>query len=279
MYMFFFKKNKKFRIVALITCRNESHYLDKCLQNLFEQGIETCIIDNESEDNSVKIAESFKDKGVFRIENWPYPGFFDWSSLLQYKEQLVSEIDADWFIHMDVDEIREAPAPYSNLKEAIIDVDKKGFTAINFDEFVFLPTSFDENFEGLDYYKEMKYYYFFEPRPLRQIKAFKKMNNSVDIASSGGHRINFEGIKVYPDNFILRHYIVLSKEHAINKYCNQRIYSSDEVTKKGWHGIRATFSPDKLCFPNKNLLKNIDNGIWDKSDKWIRHTFLLGENA
>lgn len=267
------KKKKEFRVVALLTCRNESLYLSRCLNHLCKQGIETCLIDNESTDTSVNIAKKFSKKGVFRIETQTYPGYFDLVAQLQLKEKLAKEIDADWFIHYDADEIREAPAPYKTLREGIEAADKKGYNAINFDEFVFLPTSENESFEGKDYVKEMKYYYFFEPSPVRHIKAFKKTKQVIDIANSGGHRIKFEGINIYPESFILRHYVVLSKRHAIDKYCRQRIYSKDEI-ERGWHGARATFSPEKLEFPDKGQLKILTNNKWDKNDPWIKHTFL-----
>lgn len=276
--MLLLNKIKRIRIVALLTCRNESLYLERCLQHLYEQGIETCLIDNESTDNSLEIAKKFRKKGVFRIEKQPYNGYFDLVEQLQLKQKLVQEIDADWFIHHDADEIREAPIPFKTLREGIIDADIKGYNAINFDEFVFLPTTADENFEGLDYYKEMIYYYFFELGPNRRVNAFKKPNVSFDIVSSGGHYVEFEGLNIYPENFILRHYIMLSKKHAINKFCKERIYSTSEIKDRGWHGSRATFTAEKLCLPNKENLKNIKSGRWDKSDIWKRHTFLEGGN-
>lgn len=52
---------RKFRIVALLAIRNEALYLEKCLDHLYQQGIEVCIIDNGSTDNSLEIAKSFKD--------------------------------------------------------------------------------------------------------------------------------------------------------------------------------------------------------------------------
>jgi len=270
----FKKRKKKLRIVALLTCRNESLYLARCLQHLYEQGIETCVIDNESEDNTVDIARSFLNKGVFRIETQPYLGYFSMAVLLELKQKLADEIDADWFIHHDADEIREAPAPFKTLYDGIFAADQEGYNAINFDEFVFLPTTNEDAFEGTDYVKKMNYYYFFEPYPNRQIKAWKKIGVKVDLVSSGGHILNFEGRKIFPRNFILRHYICLSKEHVIWKYYSSRVFSKQEVEERGWHGKRATFTPDKLNFPNKELLKIVGDGVWDKSDPWKEHTFM-----
>lgn len=261
------KKKRKFRVVALLTCRNESLYLARCLQHLYEQGIETCVIDNESEDDTIAIAKRFKNKGVFRIETQPFEGYFDLVAQLELKQKLAKEIDADWFIHHDTDEIREAPAEFKTLRDGIIAADRQGYNAINFDEFVFLPTSNEESFEGIDFVKEMQYYYFFEPFPARQIKAWKNLGLKIDIVSSGGHMTKFEGQKIYPENFILRHYICLSKEQAIQKYYTSRIFSEKEINERGWHGSRVTFTPNKLIFPKKDLLKLLVSRSWDKSDR------------
>src|ERR1700674_1338054 len=124
------------RIVALLALRNEAVYLPACLGHLAAEGIETCIIDNGSSDRSRDIAESYRDRGVFKIVEYPYPGFYDWAGLLKLKEQLAATIEADWFIHHDADEIREAPRPWRTLAEGIRAVDRAGWNAINFDEFV-----------------------------------------------------------------------------------------------------------------------------------------------
>jgi glycosyltransferase involved in cell wall biosynthesis len=264
------------RIVALIAVRNEALYLERCLAHLYVQGVETCLIDNESTDDTVAIAEQFLQRGVFRIETYAYPGFFDFSGLLRRKAVLASEINADWFIYHDADEIREPPVPYKNLREAIIAVDRQGYTAINFDEFVFVPTSDSDSFEGTDYTKTMRHYYFFEPVPVRQVKAWKNTGQSVELLSSGGHRVSFDGRRIYPVNFIMRHYIVLSRAHAIQKYGSERMYSPHEV-KNGWHRERARFDPARLYFTPASSLKCVDDGPWDKSDPWVEHKFLSGE--
>ena len=104
-----------FNVVALLTIRNEALYLEKCLEHLYQQGINTCVIDNNSTDNSLDIAKSFINRGVVQIETLPFEGYFDLIKQLEIKEKLASEINANWFIHHDADEIREAPKTFANL--------------------------------------------------------------------------------------------------------------------------------------------------------------------
>ncbi|MCT7964986.1 sulfotransferase [Laspinema sp. D1] len=119
----------------------------------------------------------------------------------------------------------------------------------------------------------MRYYYFFEPHPLRRLNAWNKTAN-IDMHSSGGHRVEFAGQKIFPVSFILRHYIVLSKTHAIAKYAS-RIHSQSDL-QKGWMSDRAFFSPQILNFLAKARLKKLNDrgNMWDKSDPWIYHEFL-----
>lgn len=183
---------------------------------------------NDSVDGTREITEAFLGAGVFRIERLPYEGVFDLTAQLLSQQKLAAEIDAAWFIRQDADEILEPPPAFSTLHAAISAVDADGYNAINFDEFVFTPSA-NESFEGRDYVAEMTRYYFYEPWAPRLIRAWKRTTTAIALAESGGHSADFGGRRLYPSNFVLRHYIVLSAEHAIEKYTSERIYSEHEV--------------------------------------------------
>lgn len=263
------------RIVALLAVRNEAVYLDACLGHLAVQGVETCLIDNGSSDESRAIAESYRDRGVFRIVEYPYAGFYDWTGLLKLKEQLATTIEADWFIHHDADEIREAPRPWRTLSEGIEAMDQAGWNAINFDEFVFVPTHERQNYEAVDFVDAMQHYYFFEPTAHHRVNAWKKRAEPVDLVSAGGHQVLFPDQRLAPTSFVLRHYIFLSVEHCIRKYTKQRTYSKREVDELRWHGWRARLGPTNVQLPKAEEMKRVESGLWDKSDPRRSHCFLL----
>jgi lipopolysaccharide transport system ATP-binding protein len=265
------KRSRDLKIVALLAIRNEEVYLARCLDHLHQQGIETCIIDNKSTDRSLEIAESYINRGVIRIEHQPYDGYFDLTAQLEMKEKLAREINADWFIHHDADEIREAPAPYKTLKEGIEAVDSAGYNAINFDEFVFIPTSEDENYEKTDYFESMRHYYFYEPAQIRRVNAWKKTESGINIADSGGHICKSKESRIFPKNFILRHYIGLSKVHLEKKY-SCRKYAADEVMNKKWHQARNSWGGKKLQLPKRSELKLL-SGTLDKNEPSKTHIF------
>lgn len=262
------------RVVALLAIRNEERYLARCLEHLHQQGVETCLIDNDSTDGSLDIARRFLDRGVFRIERLPYKGHFDLVEQLRLKEALAAEIDADWFIHLDADEILEAPRAGVTLREAFEEVDRLGYNVVNFDEFVFVPAEGDPSSEGTDYVDTMRRYYFFSPSQQRLQRAWKKASGSLDLVEYAGHHVNFENKSIYPENFVLRHYIVLSQTHLERKYGLERKYSMQEVTERKWHGKRACFDPARARLPSPEALKVLGNGGWDRSDPHSEHLFF-----
>ncbi|MGE0449782.1 MAG: glycosyltransferase [Vicinamibacterales bacterium] len=260
------------RVVALLTVRNEGPVLARCLRHLADEGVETCLVDHGSDDDTRRIAEAFRGDGVFRIEEQAYTGIFSLGDQLRKKEQLAAEIDADWFLHLDADEIRQAPWPQVTLRDAIASVDCQGWNAIDFDEFVFVPTADDDAFEGRDYVAGMRWYYYFEPAsPDRhRINAWKKQTGPVDLHTHAGHQVIFPGRKVCPQSFIMRHYIVLGRAHALAKYGARR-FAPDERERQ-WHSDRVRFDAAAVQWPSTSRLKSIGAGAaFDRSDPWTRH--------
>ena len=260
-------------LTAIIAVRNEALYLDRCCEHLHAEGVRFAIIDNESSDETRMIAESYRGRGLQCIVSHPYPGYYDWTGLLACKEQLSRELDGDWFMHLDADEIPEAPQrPYA-LLDYLSKVDTAGYTAVNFDEFVFLPTSKNEQHEGNDYVQSMTQYYFFEPNPERLIRAWRRTND-IDLVSRGGHNAVFGSRRIFPENFALRHYIALSADHLERKYLQNRVYSTAEVAR-GWHAMRSRITKETLCLPSVDDLFDIRTDLgWNRSKPFKHHLFV-----
>ena len=263
----------KVRLTAIIAVRNEALYLRRCCEHLERHGIQFAIIDNDSTDDTRVIAESFSGRGLACVVSHPYPGYYDWTGLLTRKEQLARELDGDWFMHLDADEIPEPPRRHDSWLERIAAVDGEGYTAINFDEFVFAPITEDERHEGRDYVEEMHYSYFFEPRPQRLIRAWRRTAH-VDLAGSAGHTVQLDDRRVYPVNCVLRHYIALSMDHLRRKYLRERVYSPDELAK-GWHAMRSRLSLETIRTPPREELFDVrTDQDWTRSRPQQRHLFV-----
>jgi hypothetical protein len=256
------------RIVAILTVRNAELYLERCIHSLHSNGVEVCIVDNGSTDFTLSIATSLIGKGVFRIEHLAYNGYFDLTSQLRMKEDLASDIDADWIIHHDVDEIMESPAPWISLKEAITEVDAMGYNAINFDEFVFVPIE-GEDFRYLDYVEKMEKYYFFSPSEERLVRAWKRSKFQTNIVQSGGHSTSFVSRRIFSTNFRLRHYIGLSIGHLKSQYLG-RVFSGNELIR-GWHRNRVATTLGFIVPPPKELLHDLTLEGWRTDAPQTKH--------
>ena len=259
------------KVVAILAVRNSQDYMLKCLSHLVEQGVEVFVIDNQSTDDTAEIARAFHGRGVIEILDYPYPGFYDWTGLLRKKEEIAASVDADWFIHHDSDEIREAPKQWGTLREGIEAIDAFGYNAINFDEFVFVPNSAGDDFSQCDFVKEMRHYFYFHPSPVHRVNAWKNTGRNVDLVTRAGHEVRFEGRRIYPENFILRHYICLSHAHANHKYCDDHVYSEQEL-ERGWHRNRFEAAKTGIDLPASDELKIIsESGEFDRSNPYKDH--------
>lgn len=263
----------RLKLTALIAARNEAFYIGRCCEHLAREGISFLIIDNESTDATREIASSFRGRGLVDIVTYPYSGFFDWTGLLRLKAHFAREMDSDWFLHLDADEIPEAPRRGERFLDALHEIHATGATLIDFDEFVFAPTTYVESHEGGDYVATMHRYFYHERLQVPLFRAWRKASD-VDLALSGGHSPNFEGRVIAPKKFVLRHYIALSMEHLVAKYRLQRVYAEAEVAG-GWHGWRAELDRSHLKLPPERDLHDVrTDGGWNRSTPVHKYAFL-----
>jgi Glycosyl transferase family 2 len=261
------------RVVALIAAYNERRFITACLEHLNRHGIEAYLIDNCSTDETVRLAEPWLARNLIGIEPFPRGegDVYDWRGLLRRKEELARLLEADWFMHSDPDELRLPPLGGTTLLQALEAVDREGFNAVDFAEFTFVPTREHPDHDHPRFEATMRAYYVFQtPRPHHQLKAWKA-SPRVALAS-GGHRVEFPGRRVYPRQFRVKHYLLLSVPHAIEKYA-ERLYDPDEVAS-GWHGWRARVTPESIQLPSESelLISESDDDL-DPSQPALPHFF------
>jgi glycosyltransferase involved in cell wall biosynthesis len=247
------------RVLAILATHNERRFIAGCLDHLSGQGVDVYLIDNGSTDETVAIAERFLGRGLAGIEHFPRAGIFEWQSLLRRKEELSAELDADWFVHVDADEIRLPPRSGQTLREKIAEVDSEGWNAIDFMEFTFIPTRENQDNDHAHFRRTMRHYYPFAPFTPHRLTAWKRQPAQVELAWSAGHLVRFPGLRVYPEQFRMRHYLFLSVGHFLEKY-GQRVFSGKEL-ELGWHGWRADFDAFKIALPSQDEMR-----IWTSDD-------------
>lgn len=257
------------RVVALLATYNERRFIGHCLKHLHEHGVDTYLIDNDSTDGTVQIAERHRGRGLVGIESFPRGELYGWHALLERKEQLARELDADWLIHLDADEVRLPPPGERTLAEALARADREGYNAVNFIEYTFIPTREEPDHDHLDFARTLRTYYPFAPAFPHQLKAWRKADDA-EIAWSGGHKVRFAGLRMHPTSFPMRHYLFLSPAHAVEKYVERR-YDPREVDS-GWHGWRARLTPDDIRLPSASELRvsRSDTDL-DASRPRVRH--------
>jgi hypothetical protein len=258
------------RVVALIASHDEERFIGGCIEHLHGQGVDTYLIDDGSTDRTVEIAERYWGRGLIGLERRSWDGVYRLRRLLERKEELTASLDADWFLHHDPDEIRLSPHPDITMADALAEVDRQGFNAVNFMEFTFVPTRESPNHDHPWFRETMRWYYPFSRGYAHQVKAWKRQPQPVRLAESGGHVLDFPGLAICPVSFPMKHYQFLSREHAVRKYV-QRVYDP-EALAMGWHGGRATLRLEDVALPGRSdLRESVDRHHLDPSDPWRIH--------
>ena len=161
------------KIVAILASYNEQRFIGACLDHYLQQGIHVYLLDNDSTDNTLEIAKQYLGRNLIGIERIPRNGLYQWQKILMRKEELADEIEADWLMHADPDEIRGAPNSRQTLAEAIAEIDKKGYNAVNFMEYTFLPVRESNDHDNAEFQKTMRWYYPFAQRHPHRLNAWK----------------------------------------------------------------------------------------------------------
>jgi glycosyltransferase involved in cell wall biosynthesis len=236
-----------FRVSAIITAYNESDVLLPVIDHLNRQGVEVYVIDNWSTDDTYGQVRERLNQGVIGLERFPAQKpakhTFDLRQILMREDAVARQLDADWVMHHDADEIRESPWPGVTLRNAIYFLDRCGYNSVNHTMIDFFPSGNDfqpgDNPTGkIPYFEFGKY-----PGYFVRINAWKNSGESLpSLWGSGGHHVVFEGQRVYPYKFLLRHYPFRSRAQTVRKIrVRQQGSSWLERTLFGWHHMYDRF--------------------------------------
>jgi len=214
-----------FKVVALLSAYNEEDIVEHSIRYLLSQGIHVYVMDNWSLDSTWEKLHPLASHPLFvGYERFPLDGpdpTFNWLKILRRKRELSRSLDADWFMHYDVDEIRSSPWPQLTLMEAIRYVDGMGYNAIDHTVLEFQPIDNDFNGE-IDFGSYFNYFEFGKRVDhFQQIKAWKNTGQAV-LLDMGGHDASFEARKVCPYKFLMKHYSIRSQIHGEQKVFRDR---------------------------------------------------------
>jgi hypothetical protein len=249
------------KVCAIISTYNEEDVIQQVCEYLLGQNIHVHLIDNWSTDATPSVIRKLSNKyKEITFEVYPDVDSKDYLlyDILTHKIQYAKSNDYDWYIHYDADEIRESCFDNKSLTDSLGYIDSLGFNAIDHTVLDFRPIN--NNFDNNDQSFENTFKYFdFGRRPghFAQIKAWKNIPDiTYDLSTTAGHSIYFEGRKVYPYKFLLKHYPLRSTQHMKKKIFKDRLPRFKKGKKeKGWHT-----QYDKYI-DNENEIK-----LWEKED-------------
>jgi glycosyltransferase involved in cell wall biosynthesis len=258
------------RVIAVVATYNERRFIGGFIEHCVRQGVGVYVIDNESTDDTVEIARRYDGRGLVGLESLPRAGVFDLGAQLRRKAEVCAELEADWFIHADADERRLPRRSDTTLAAALAECDAGGYNAVNFIEYVFVPTLEAPDHDHDDFERTMRSYYPHVPVLPHRLNAWRRQDQLVDLAASGGHRVWFEELRPAPWSLPMRHYLFLSREHAVEKYIG-RGYDAEEL-RRGWHQARSELRPEEVALQPEEELRWYDgDDALDSSDPWTSH--------
>ena len=232
-------RRASFDVLAIVTTFNEADVIEQLLQRLTSGHVRVHVIDNWSSDATPDILSDFAARSSVTWERFPASGdtgHFELERLLRRVEEVAADSGADWVIHHDADEIRESPWPGVSLVDALWAVEQWGYNCIDHTVFNFRPV--DNSWSpGDDLASSFPWCQFGDtPADFLQIKWWKPQATRLTMASNAGHQVDFEGRRVFPYKFLLRHYSIRSQEHGERKILRERQPRwSPEERAKGWH--------------------------------------------
>ncbi|HEX5069597.1 MAG TPA: glycosyltransferase family 2 protein [Vicinamibacterales bacterium] len=260
-------------VVAILAAYNEEDVIEEVVQALIDEGVGVYFIDNASTDRTLALVKRFEGKGVIGVESFRVSEgdhVFAWEKILARKEALAHQIEADWFIHHDADEFRESPWAGETLRDAITRVGAAGYNAIDFEVLDFRPTTADPA-EARSVRHRLQYYEPARSFDRLQIKCWKKSNEPVVLTRSGGHNVEFEGRRVFPIRFLLRHYSIRSQAHGERKVFQERLPAYDAAERAGgWHVQYDNLSEGASFVRDPATLRRYDPGAV-RLDLFVRH--------
>jgi hypothetical protein len=252
----------------------------RCLRDFIAGGIDVVLIDHGSTDDTVAKAGMYLDNGLLAIETLPWNGVFSLTEQLVCKAAIAARSRHDWIIHADADERFEPLAGNASLRHSLGSVDRAGYNAVNFREFVFAPLG-DEDFAFDGYEDAMRTYYYFDPTPgsAHFMRAWKRELAGL-LPAYGGHRLSGPAVRLAPSDFTMRHYITLSHGHAVEKF-GRRQFPAEELAQ-GWHHNRVAIEPSALWLaprPELRFLAHPQSREYDTSAPQVRHYWQWAPDA
>ncbi|MDQ3805065.1 MAG: hypothetical protein M3416_14705 [Acidobacteriota bacterium] len=227
-----------FRVVAFMAAYNEEDIIVQSIKKWTDQGVHVHVLENWSTDATYNLVKQLGSRLPVTVERFPKEGpsaYFDWGAMLARIEELSGELEADWFVRRGADEVLASPWPGVSYRDGLYLVDRAGFNCVDHTTIEFHPV--DDGFEaGMDHEAYFKHFDFEHLSHHWQRKAWKNCGRPISTIPTAGHDVLFEGRRVYPFKFLLKHYAFRSQKHGEKKVFRERKARwNPKERARGWH--------------------------------------------
>jgi hypothetical protein len=241
--------SRQAKSLALMFTYNEEDVIEQTVASLFAQGLDVFVTDEGSTDSTVERLESIaKSSGRLILDKDSRKNATHFDKEAQLTRILESAGQAaamgfEWMMYVDADEIRCSPWPDVTLAEAFAHVEQMGYNAVDFTVIDFRYAK-GQQMTHEPYEQQMTHFEFgLRPGHFLQIKAWRhKPDTQASLYPSRGHEVVFEGRRVFPLKFLLKHYPLRGLEMARKKIYQNRFprYAPKELAN-GAHVQYNTF--------------------------------------
>ncbi len=250
-----YKPPKDFNVLAIVHFYNEEDIIRKTVEYLLKQGLYVYLVDNWSSDDSYKIACDIKREYPEKVFLERFPDvptdYFMWYEQLERTEEISVETDFDWYIHYDMDELRETPWKGINIRSAIAYIDSLGYNCIENTVIDFRMTRDDDQIFGNGEFFDFRYEYHW----IDQLKTWKSCKD-VKLKPSGGHHAIVANPRIFPLKFLNKHYPLRSWNQATRKVNIDRLPRfKHERNKRGWHTQYDQINETGFVYNSEELIQ------------------------
>jgi hypothetical protein len=138
-------------------------------------------------------------------------------------------------VRRGADEILSSPWPGLSYRDALYLVDRSGFNCVDHTIVEFYPV--DNGFRAaMDHEAYFRNFDFKRLSHHWQRKAWKNCGVPASSIKTAGHDVSFEGRRIYPFKFLLKHYSFRSQAHGEKKVFRERKPRWKPTERaRGWH--------------------------------------------
>ena len=226
--------------LAFMYAYNEADIVAWSVKHVVDQGLSIHVTDNWSTDGTFEIIDRMAQADTrITVSRWPKAGPAErvsWHEMLRRVELLAMESGSDWCVHYDADEIRRSHNKDERLIDAIARIDRRRFNAIDHEVELYAPKpGYDGSQNPEEYLSQVVPGYHMDKKN-GQIKCWKQLPGvRVDLASSGGHRVDFPSLRVSKEKLLLKHYPLRSQEQEAAKLKSRRERWAASDREMAWH--------------------------------------------